>query len=246
MRSLRQNATEKSLCELSRSFPHVREVAQGLRARYGTPTLGNKANPLNELLYIILSSKTPGHKYQRAYIALRRKYPKAVDLASAPIRAIEKTIRFAGLEKKKAIQIRSIGRSLKDEFGRVTLRPLAKMSDSDAERFLTSLPGVGIKSARCVLMYSLSRKAFPVDNHCYRIAARLGWVEGKAWTKHVADGLQVGIPPHLRKPLHIGMVLLGREYCLPKSPRCPVCPLLHYCPTGRSLAAKERQCLAND
>jgi endonuclease III len=215
------------------TFPYVQEVARALRGRYGVPSLGNKPNPFNELLYIILSSKTPGHKYQRAYTALRRRFAKADDLATASVRTIEKTIRFAGLERKKAIQIRAIARALKEEFGRVTLRPLSKMSDSATERFLTSLPGVGLKSARCVLLYSLNRKVFPVDNHCYRIAKRLGWTKGSPWTKRVAENLQAGITSDLRKPLHVGLVLLGREYCLPKAPRCPKCPLLQYCPTGQ-------------
>lgn len=231
--------TERPLSEVSKSFPHVQEVALALRERHGLPTLGNKANPFNELLYIILSSKTPRDKYQRAYSALRRRYPKADDLASTGIHKIEKAIRFAGLEKKKAAQIRSIAHGLKRKFGHVTLSPLSKMKDSDAERFLTTLPGVGIKSARCVLMYSLGRKLFPVDSHCHRISMRLGWTQRKAWTAGVADYLQAGIPARLRKPMHVGMVLLGREYCLPKSPHCSECPLLRYCPTGKRLLGSE-------
>jgi len=231
----------KNEFEVRRQFSQVREVARALVAHYGNSSLGNKKNPFNELLYIILSSKTPLHKYRRAYTDLRKRYPKAESLATASARSIAAIIRFAGLETKKAKQIRSIARLLKKKFGRVTLAPLSKMMDRDAERFLKSLPGIGTKSARCVLMYSLGRKVFPVDNHCYRIVSRLGWVKGAVWTKSVAEAAQAGIPPELRKPMHVGMVLLGRGYCLPKSPRCHACPLLPYCETGGSRVGERLQ-----
>lgn len=218
-------------------FRRVHLVAEALRTHFGVPALGNKRNPFNELIYIILSSKTPGNRYQEAYAALRKRYPRADDLAEALPRSIQSTIRFAGLAKKRAFQIRAIAQRLRAEFGRVTLPPLARMDDATAERFLVSLPGVGLKMARCVLMYSLDRPVFPVDNHCYRICTRLGWADGRPWSKATANRLQGGIPPELRKPIHVGMVLLGREYCLPRSPRCLGCPLLKHCPTGKRVVA---------
>lgn len=218
-------------------FRQVHQVAEELRAHFGVPALGNKLNPFNELIYIVLSSKTPGNRYQEAYRALREKYPRADDLATASVLGIQTTIRFAGLARKKAFQIRAIARRLSTNFGRVTLAPLAKMNDVAAERFLASLPGVGRKMARCVLMYSLGRPVFPVDNHCHRICTRLGWTKGSPWSKATTDALQEGIPPKLRKPIHVGMVLLGREYCLPRSPQCWGCPLRRYCPTGKRVVA---------
>jgi endonuclease-3 len=215
----------------------VHQVAEALRTRFGVPPLGNKSNPFNELIYVLLSSKTPGNRYQGAYAALRKRYPRADDLAEALPRGIQTTIRFAGLAKKKAMQIKAIARRLSFEFGRVTLAPVANMDDIAAERFLASLPGVGRKMARCVLMYSLDRPVFPVDNHCHRICTRLGWTKGSPWSRTTTDALQEGIPPKLRKPIHVGMVLLGREYCLPRSPRCCGCPLRRYCPTGQRVVA---------
>lgn len=215
-----------------KEFPNVRLVAKLLLEKYGVPSLGNKANTFSELLYIILSSKTPESNFQRTYLALKRKFPKADQLSKAPVRSIESTIRFGGLAPKKARQISSIARRLKAEFGSVTLSPLSKMDDESAERFLTSLPGVSYKTARCILMYSLGRHVFPVDVHCHRVAERLGWTNRSPWTKSGADTLQNGIPPKLRKPIHVGMVLLGREFCLPKKPLCGDCPLKPHCPTG--------------
>jgi endonuclease III len=222
-----------------RKFRNIEKVARILRSKYGVPTLGNKANPFDELLYIVLSSKTPPEKYRQAFLRLRQRYRRFDALATASVRTIARTVRFAGLERKKARQIRTIAQRLREKFGRVTLAPLRKMTNESAEALLCSLPGIGLKSARCVLMYSLGRKVFPVDNHCYRIASRLGWIRGSPWTRGVANGLQEGIPPALRKAVHVGMVLLGREYCVPKNPHCGSCPLLRHCPTGRERVARQ-------
>jgi endonuclease III len=214
-------------------FPHVEEITDALVQRFGRPTLGNKRNPFNELLYILLSSKTPPDRYQEVYRTLRRAYRRADSLADTGLREVASVISHGGLQNRKARAIVSIAQRLRQEFGRVTLAPLAKMTNEEAEDFLASLPEVSKKTARCVLMYALERPVFPVDAHCFRIAQRLGWVaEGAYLTDRRADDLQDGVPARLRRDLHVGMVLLGRHYCLPKSPRCRECPLLSFCPTG--------------
>jgi endonuclease III len=201
--------------------------------RFGRPTLGNKKNPFNEMLYILLSSKTPPDRYQGVYRTLRRRYRKADSLAEARPEDVAATISRGGLQRRKARAIVSIAQRLRDEFGRVTLAPLAKMANEEVEDFLISLPGVSKKTARCVLMYSFNRKVFPVDAHCFRITQRLGWVSGYAHlSDRRADEIQDGIPGSLRKDLHVAMVLLGRHHCLPKDPRCNECPLLRFCATG--------------
>ncbi len=200
--------------------------------RFGRSRLGNKRNPFNELLYIVLSSKTPPDRYRKAYLEVKRAYPRFDDLAEARVEELSTVIQFAGLGDKKASQIIRSAQRLKQLFGRVTLSPLREMSDEEAEKLLTSLPGIGIKSARCILLYSLDRPVFPADNHCLRIAQRLGWIDDATFTKGTANLLQSGVPPALRRDLHVGMVLLGREFCLPKNPRCNSCSILQYCPKG--------------
>jgi endonuclease III len=214
--------------------PNVRPVTRALIAAFGHQTLGNKRNPFDELLFIILSSKTPPERYQLTYSALKDKFPSANQLARVRPKVIAHVIEFGGLADKKARQISTVAKVLVKAFGRVTLRPLARMDDQQAEEFLDTLPGVGKKTARCVLMYSLDRPVFPVDAHCFRISQRLGWVpKDHSLTDRVADELQAEIPPDLRRDLHVGMVLLGREYCQPQNLRCSECPLLEYCPTGQ-------------
>jgi endonuclease-3 len=131
------------------------------------------------------------------------------------------------------------------KFGEPTLKPLHKMSDEDAEAFLLTLPGVGKKVARCVLMYSLGRQVSPVDTHCWRIARRLGWVRPTQKDKHCAprdmDRLQFKIPPELRHSLHVNMISLGCEICTASVPRCKECPIAVVCPRiGMSRDIKRR------
>lgn len=219
----------------TKTLPRVRDVTEILVQRFGRPTLGNKRNPFNELLFIILSSKTPPDRYQEIYRALRRAFRRAEDLAFATPEDIAAVISQGGLQNRKARAIVSIAQRLRNEFGRVTLAPLARMTNEDAERFLVALPEVSKKTARCVLMYALDRPVFPVDTHCFRIAQRLGWAsEGVCLTGQVQDELQDGVPESLRRDLHVSMVVLGRRFCLPRNPRCFICPLLPFCPTGKS------------
>lgn len=220
---------------MSNSFEHVEQIADILVRHYGRQDLGNKQNPFDELLFIILSAKTPPQKYQQAYKALKTHYPNHDDFALAQVEQLAGIISFAGLENKKAKQIIEAAIALEKNFGAVTLTPLENKNDADAEEFLITLPGIGLKSARCILLYSLNRKVFPADNHCLRIAQRIGWITVADFSKRVANSLQNGIPPNLRRDLHVGMVLLGRERCLPRKPNCKDCPILRFCEFGLSV-----------
>lgn len=215
-------------------FPFTREITRTLVKTYGRPTLGNKRNPFDELLFIILSSKTPPSRYTITYKALKTKYPSPDNLVRARPSAVAHTIEVGGLADKKARQILSVAKTLKNKFGCVTLNPLKRMKNQEAELFLDSLSGIGRKMARCILMYSLDRKVFPVDAHCFRISQRLGWVSKNTnLTDRVADKLQEGIPAHLRHDLHVGMILLGRDFCKAQKTFCKECPVKKHCSTGR-------------
>jgi len=130
--------------------------------------------------------------------------------------------------------IRKICAELKRRFGEVTLAPLRRMADQECEALLTSLPGIGTKVARCVMMYSLGRKVFPVDTHCWRVCRRLGWVRSTSSDGVCSRGdmerLQQRIPAELRFSLHVNLISLGREFCVAKGPRCWVCPIADLCP----------------
>lgn len=221
---------------MSDTYPYAQEITSILVRKYGRPTLGNKKNPFNELLYIILSSKTPPARYQEVYRTLRSSYKQARDLAVADPERLATVLSIGGLQHRKARAIVSISRRLLHTFGRVTLSPLIRMETASAETFLTNLPEVSKKTARCVLLYSLNRDVFPVDSHCFRVTVRLGWVDGRhSLTDRMADEIQRRVPSALRRDLHVGMILLGREYCLPHNPRCRECPVVTFCRYGKSV-----------
>jgi len=210
------------------------DVAAALKKRYFDFNHYNLKDPLDELLFIICSTKTGEASYRSAFRSLKETFPTHLQIAEAPAEYIARPIVSGGLSNQKAKAIRDLLDIIVATFGEPTLKPLRKMSDEDAEAFLLSLPGVGKKVARCVLMYSLGKQVFPVDTHCWRIARRLGWIRPTQKDKHCAprdmDRLQSKIPPELRYSLHVNMISLGREICTPSSPRCDECPISALCP----------------
>jgi len=218
----------------TRTYPlAVWDVAAALKNRYRDFNHYNLKNPLDELLFIICSTKTGEASYRSTYRSLKETFPTHYQIAEAPAEYIARPIVSGGLSNQKAKAIRDLLDIIVAKFGEPTLRPLRKMSDDEAEEFLLSLPGVGKKVARCVLMYSLGRQVFPVDTHCWRVTRRLGWVRPTQKDKHCAprdmDRLQSKIPLELRHSLHVNMISLGREICTPTFPRCDGCPISVWC-----------------
>jgi endonuclease III len=222
-----------------RYFPNVDSIARVLSERYGDHAHGNKSNPLRELLFIICSVQTNESLYQSTYASLTSRFPTFRELADAKEDEIASVIARGGLSRQKARTIRAILSRLDSDFGSPTLSPLRAMSDADCEHYLESLPGVGRKTARCVMMYSLGREVFPVDSNCWRICRRLGWVRPTRPDKSCAprdmDRIQGGIPRQFRFALHVTLVSHGRACCLPSIPLCESCCVREFCMTGRSV-----------
>jgi endonuclease III len=218
-------------------FPNVGLVALTLANAYGNPTHGNKKNPLRELLFIVCSLQTNEFLYQSTYKSLMSRFPTFRRLADASESEIADAIARGGLARQKARTIRAVLSRLETDFGMPTLSPLHAMSDTECETYLESLPGVGRKTARCVMMYSLRRHTFPVDSNCWRVCRRLDWVRptrrDKTCSPRDMDRLQVGVPPNLRHSLHVNLVSHGRECCLPSQPSCDGCCIRQFCKTGR-------------
>ncbi len=213
---------------------NVGEVAAALKYRYHDFDHYNLKDPLDELLFIICSTKTGEASYRASFGALKAAFPTPGQLAQATAEYIARPIAGGGLSNQKSKAIRALLDAVVARFGAPVLEPLRAMGDRDAEAFLTALPGVGKKVARCVMMYALDRKVFPVDTHCWRIARRLGWVRATQKDRHCAprdmDRLQSRIPPEFRYTLHVNMVSLGREICTASAPKCGACPVAAWCP----------------
>jgi endonuclease III len=216
-----------------RAIPNFQMVSQILSTRYRDFNHHNVANPLWELIFVLCSTQTNEANYRRAYAALRRQFKSLGQLTRAKRQQLEMALRPGGLAPRKAREIQGILKAVIADFGKPTLAALRRMSDRDCERYLTGLPGIGPKLARCVMMYSLGRMVFPVDVHCWRISHRLGWIRRYRNTRNgqIAAMLKLEskIPPRLRYSLHVNLISLGREYCGLKT-RCDACPLVEVCP----------------
>ncbi|MCG2721880.1 MAG: hypothetical protein L6290_07680 [Thermodesulfovibrionales bacterium] len=217
-----------------KNIPEIEKVACALKKEYKDFDHHNKRNPLDELFFILCSVKRGEKVYLQAFQSLKQEFPRYELLASSSIEKITSAVSWCGLQNQKAAAAKEIIKRLIESFGKPTLAPLKKMSDEECETFLTGLPGIGKKVARCVMLYSLDRQVFPVDSHCWRIARRLGWIKpsgsnGNCSSKGM-DRLQEIIPPKLRFSLHVNMLSHGRDVCKEKTPICSFCMISDYCP----------------
>ena len=215
------------------SIPKIKKVALELKKEYKDFAHHNKKNPLDELFFILCSVKRSESVYLEAFKSLKRNFPRYEILATASAHRISRVVAWGGLQNQKAAAAKEIITLLIENFGRPTLAPLKKMTDTECEGFLTGLPGIGKKVARCVMLYSLNRHVFPVDAHCWRISSRLGWNGNRVSSNYISnaamDHLQDLIPPSLRFTLHVNMVSHGRKICTARSPKCFKCVISSSC-----------------
>jgi len=210
----------------------TRGIVQRLKLRYGLNRHGNKRAPVDDLFYILLSRQTTECNFKAAYKNIRKRWPSWNSLVKARTSEIYQHVAVAGFGRQRAAEMKAIACRLSRDFGKVTLAPLSRLSTIDAEEYLTSLPGVGKKSARCVLMYAFNRQVFPVDVHCFRALNRLGLISCAGPVRNHEDEIQRMVPPDLRFTLHVTLVSLGRDVCHAGKPECYRCVLRDLCPCG--------------
>ncbi|MBJ7603126.1 MAG: DNA (cytosine-5-)-methyltransferase [Candidatus Dormibacteraeota bacterium] len=210
-----------------------------LELKYRSAGLGNFDDPLEEAVYILLSRQTREAGYQRAHRELRARWPTWQALMAAPVGDITEVIRPAGFGATRAAQLQGLLEGVatacadRGTGGRLTLDWLKGLPDAEVEAFLTSLPGLGVKSARCVMHYALGRKTLAVDTHVRRTLGRLGLVPDTGGKVRHAS-YESAVPARMRQRLHVNLIHHGRAYCRSKSPRCTECPLISFCPNGRA------------
>ncbi len=192
---------------------------------------------LDELVLTVLSQATSDINSSRAFASLKETFTSWDEVAKAPTAAIEKAIRAGGIAKVKSRRIKSILNDISEREGSVDLSRIGSMGDEEAMNYLCSLPGIGPKTAACVLTFSLGRAAFPVDTHVHRIAKRLGWVDAKASAVGTQELLTPRIPEDLRYDLHMAFVHHGRTTCTAQRPRCSECVVFEFCDAGPRLIA---------
>jgi endonuclease-3 len=212
--------------------PTIREIHRRLARAHGPLEPPRRLDPLEELVVTILSQNTTDTNRDRAYTAMRARYPTWEALAGARVRDLVTTIRVGGLANTKAPRIVKVLREIREREGGFDLSWMRSASDREVEDYLTSLPGVGPKTAACVLAFSLDRSALPVDTHVHRVATRLGLLPPRAGAAVAHRILRDLVPPRLRVSLHVGLIRHGRTICKAGRPRCEECPIKDICPTA--------------
>jgi endonuclease III len=206
----------------------VQKVCDTLTRNYGNPRHGNPSDPLQDLLYVILSNKTAPRIARKTYARLRERFPRWEEILNEPTAKLRSVLKPAGLSHVKSKQIRAALRLIKQRFGRYDLRPLKKWLPTEAERFLVGLPGVSKKVAKCVMMYTLAMRVLPVDSHVHRVAVRLGWTNRKR-ADQCHEELEALVAPTLRSSFHVCCIAHGRKLCRPTKPLCHQCDIKRYC-----------------
>ncbi len=207
----------------------VWEVHRRLREAYGDHPWRPHGEPIAELVNTILSQNTNDRNRDKAFAQLRERYPTWEAVRDAPVEDIIESIRPAGLAPSKGPHIQKALHDITEAQGELTLEFLRAMPLEEARAWLLKLNGVGPKTAAIVLLFALGRPAFPVDTHVHRVSRRLGLIPGDTSREKAHLLLEGLVSPGLYYPLHINLILHGRQICHARLPQCEKCRLQDIC-----------------
>lgn len=210
----------------------IAEILRRLREVYGEPRWRPHGDGITELILTILSQHTSDTNSGRAFASLLTVFPDWDAIRRAEPAQIADATRPAGLSTSKAPRIKQVLERIAEERGGYDLSFLAAMPLDEARAWLTALPGVGPKTAACVLMFALGLPALPVDTHVYRVSNRLGLLPPKASAEAAHEILEALVPPELTYEFHVGLIRHGRHCCRALQPACPACVLNGVCPSA--------------
>jgi endonuclease III len=232
----------------------VRAVRNRLRAVYGVPRMAPHGDPLAELILTVLSQSTNDRNRDVAYLRLRARLPSWEAVRDAPLAVVEEAIRPGGISKVKSARIQRILTTIAQAPPRVPAHRPDSAEDSrdvrashelaldwlataplgEARDYLTGLPGVGRKTAACVLLFAYGRHDVPVDTHVSRVATRLRLLRPEAPFEELHDQMLALTPPGEELELHVNLLRHGRRTCHARSPACAECALARMCPSRRA------------
>jgi endonuclease-3 len=184
--------------------------------------------PVDTLVATILSQNTSDINSERAYLQLRATYGSWDDVADAAPEELAQVIRVGGLADQKARTIIGALRTLREKHGGLGLEHFEASSDEELLGELTAMKGIGLKTAACVLMFSLGRDLCAIDTHIHRVANRLGLVDTTNPDRTFHD-LRPQIPPGEARNLHVALIRFGRRVCKAQRPHCFECPVFDLC-----------------
>jgi endonuclease III len=226
----------------------VVRVRERLRAVYGVPLMRPHGHPLAELILTVLSQSTNDRNRDVAYLRLRARFPSWEAVMRAPVAEVEEAIRPGGISKVKSARIQAILRAIAQRPGGArrarggggspgvgsepSLDWLADAPLEEARDYLTALPGVGRKTAACVLLFAYGRHDVPVDTHVSRVGTRLRLLEPGAPFERLHDQMLALTPPGEELELHVNLLRHGRRTCYARNPSCGACALARMCPSA--------------
>src|SRR3990170_8800256 len=208
------------------------EIVDRLSDLYGRPDWRPHGDAMTELVLTILSQNTSDTNSGRAFMRLVARFPAWGELMAAAPAEIESEIQVGGLAPTKSGRIKAVLEEGWRRRGSFDLSFLGEMPLDEAKGWLRSLPGVGPKTAACVLMFALGRPALPVDTHVGRVAQRLGLVSARTGAAEAHDLLEAMLAPAEVYPFHVSLITHGRRLCRAQRPLCAECPLKERCPTA--------------
>jgi endonuclease-3 len=200
---------------------------------YGIPSIQPHGDPIAELVLTVLSQSTNDRNRDVAYLRLRERLETWEDVRDAKQAEVEEAIRPGGISKVKSVRIQAILQAISDGSSKLSLDWLADVPIEQARDYLTSLPGVGRKTAACVLLFSYGRRDVPVDTHVSRVGMRLGLLRAGAPFKQLHDQMLALTPPGEELELHVNLLRHGRRTCHARKPACGECALARMCPSRR-------------
>ena len=208
----------------------LRRIRDRLRAEYGRPLPRPHRAPVDELVLTVLSQNTNDRNRDVAYARLRERFESWDEVRDAPVEEVEEAIRPGGLAPTKAGRIQQILRALDDGLEWLEDAPI-----EEGRAYLESLPGVGRKTAACVLLFAFGKPEIPVDTHVYRVGTRLGLFRpGESFDEAHDEILRLADPEDAYE-IHVLLIRHGRRTCTARAPHCSECPLRRMCPFGREV-----------
>lgn len=207
----------------------IERIITILREHYRALAREPGGRALDQLVGTILSQNTSDVNSARAYASLRARFATWETVRLAPIEDIAEAIRCGGLAEQKAPRIKDLLERLERESGQLSLEFLRDLPTADARTWLLRLPGVGAKTAACVLLFALGRDVFPVDTHVERVCKRLGLAPNNASPETIEALLEEQTPPGMCLEGHLLLIEHGRRACRARNPLCEVCPLRRGC-----------------
>ena len=207
-------------------------IRERLREVYGIPRMAPHRHPIAELVLTVLSQSTNDRNRDVAYLRLRERLPLWEEVRDAPVTVVEEAIRPGGISKVKSARLKEILRALPEGPDRApTLDWLPDVPLDQARAYLVALPGVGRKTAACVLLFAFGCRDVPVDTHVSRVGTRLGLLRPGAPFVELHDSMLALTPPGQELELHVNLLRHGRRTCHARRPECGVCPLARMCPS---------------